>query len=70
MLQIVVNKSNLILSIDLKSKSNHTDMGRSSKVPYTKDDLPQRIQFTISAGTYEVTVVNDKMKVQTSKILS
>ena len=39
MLQIVVNKSNLILSINLKSKSNHTDMGRSSKVPYTKDDL-------------------------------
>ena len=43
--------------------------GGSFQAPNARNDLPQRIQFTASAGTYEIAVVDNKKKVQTIIIL-
>ena len=36
-------------------------MGRSSQAPNARDDLPQRIQFTTSVGTYIITIIYNQM---------
>ena len=40
----------LNLESDRKNQSNHTDVGRSFQVPYTRNDLPQRIQIHYICG--------------------
>ena len=36
-------------------------MGRSFQAPNARNDLPQRIQFTTSVGTYKIAIIYNQM---------